>query len=81
MSGALLIAILFVVAVDRLYGHSSLAFGLAIGGLVIANSRMLSFNCPDCGKNLFFRGLFVVPWPQRTCSKCGTKLDETTQKR
>lgn len=77
MAGALLISIVFVLLVERQYGHSSIAFGIAIVGLVIANARMLRFNCPTCGKNLFFRGVFVVPWPNRTCGKCGTDLAET----
>ncbi len=74
MAGALVIAILFVLVVERFLGHSSIAFGIAIIGLVAANARMLTFNCPTCGKNLFFRGMFVVPWPNRTCGKCGTEL-------
>lgn len=75
MAAALGLAILFVVLSDRLFGHSAIAFGIAIVGLVFANSRMLTFNCPTCGKNLFFRGMFVVPWPNRTCGKCGTQLE------
>lgn len=76
MAGALGLAILFVATVEQYFGHSSIAFGIAIVGLVMANSRMLSMNCPSCGKNLFFRGVFVVPWPNRTCSKCGYVLDD-----
>ncbi|WP_299192983.1 hypothetical protein [uncultured Erythrobacter sp.] len=75
MGGALVLSILFVLAVDRLLGHSTVAFGIAIVALVLANARMLGFNCPTCGKNLFFRGIFVLPWPNRTCSKCGEELD------
>jgi predicted RNA-binding Zn-ribbon protein involved in translation (DUF1610 family) len=74
MAGALVLAILFVLVIDTYLGHSTLAFGAAIVGLVIANARMLTFNCPKCGKNLFFRGIFVVPWPNRLCGRCGTKL-------
>lgn len=73
---ALSFAIVFVLAVDRFYGHSTLAFAAAIVGLVFANTPMLRFNCPDCGKNLFFRGVFVVPWPNRVCTKCGRNLDQ-----
>lgn len=80
MAGALGLAILFVVVSDRLFGHSAIAFGIAIVGLVMANARMLGFNCPVCGKNLFFRGMFVVPWPNRTCSKCGTELDRKSER-
>lgn len=76
MLGALALAILFVMTVDRFLGHSTIAFGIAIVGLVAANARMLSFNCPNCGKNLFFRGPLVVLWPNRTCGKCRTKLAE-----
>ncbi len=77
MAGALLIAILFVLVVDRYFGHSTIAFGIAIVGLVFANTKMLSLNCPICGKNLFFRGIFVVPWPNRTCGKCRTELEDS----
>ena len=74
MAGALVVAILFVLTIDRLAGHSTLAFAVAIAGLVAANARMLTFNCPFCGKNLFFRGPLVVLWPNRTCGKCGSEL-------
>jgi len=77
MAGALALSILFVVVVDRYFGHSTMAFGIAIVGLVMANARMLSFNCPNCGKNLFFRGIFVVPWPNKTCGKCAEQLAPT----
>ena len=75
MLGVLTLAVLLVVAVDRFYGHSSLAFGAAIMMLIIANAPMLRFNCPECGKNAFFRGIFVVPWPNRICTRCGRNLD------
>lgn len=74
MAGSLGLAILFVITVERFAGHSTIAFGVAIVGLVLANARMLSLNCPHCGKNLFFRGIFVVPWPNRGCGKCGADL-------
>ena len=76
MAGALVLSILFVLVIDRFYGHSTIAFGVAIVGLVFANRRMLGYNCPTCGKNLFFRGIFVVPWPNKVCGKCGTDLSE-----
>jgi hypothetical protein len=60
-----------VALVDRFFGHSTLAFAAAIIVLVIANAPMLRFNCPACGKNAFFRGVLVVPWPNRICSACG----------
>jgi predicted RNA-binding Zn-ribbon protein involved in translation (DUF1610 family) len=75
MVGVLMLAVLLVVAVDRSYGHSSLAFAAAIMLLIFANAPMLRFNCPRCGKNAFFRGAFVVPWPNRTCTRCGLDLD------
>lgn len=74
MAGALVLAILFVAVVEQFVGHSTIAFGVAIVALVFANRQMLGFNCPTCGKNLFFRGIFVVPWPNRICGKCGTQL-------
>lgn len=76
MAGALVLAILFVLVIDRFFGHSSIAFGIAIVGLVIANARMIGFNCPHCGKNLFFRGMLVVPWPNPVCGRCGAQLEE-----
>ncbi|KEO87415.1 hypothetical protein EH30_07225 [Erythrobacter sp. JL475] len=75
MAWALVLAILFVLTIEQFAGHSTIAFGIAIVGLVLANARMLRMNCPACGKNLFFRGLLVVPWPNRTCGKCGSQLD------
>ncbi|MEM6476737.1 MAG: hypothetical protein AAF687_11275 [Pseudomonadota bacterium] len=72
---ALALAIGFVLAVDIYLGHSTIAFAVAIVGLVAANARMLGYNCPNCGKNLFFRGMFVVPWPNRICGQCGDQLD------
>lgn len=74
MAAALGLSIAFVLTVERFVGHSTLAFAVAIVGLVLANARMLGFNCPTCGKNMFFRGMFVVPWPNRTCTKCGSDL-------
>ena len=74
MGIALIVSILFVLIVERMAGHSSTAFGIAIVGLVIANVRMLSFNCPHCGKNMFFRGIFVMPWPNAVCGRCGADL-------
>ena len=75
MLGVLTLAVLLVAAVDRFYGHSSLAFAAAIMMLIIANAPKLRFNCESCGKNAFFRGVFVVPWPNRICTRCGRDLD------
>lgn len=82
MMGVLAAAVLLVLAIERFWGHSSLAFAAAIVMLVPANAPMLRFNCPACGKNAFFRGPFVVPWPNRTCKRCGLDLaEETSQNR
>ncbi|WP_068863022.1 hypothetical protein [Erythrobacter dokdonensis] len=75
MVGVLTLAIAMVAGADRLYGHSTIAFAAAIMLLVIANAPMLRFNCPQCGKNVFFRGIFVVPWPNRICTRCGHDCD------
>lgn len=77
MLGALSVAILFVLVIDQYIGHSTIAFAIAIIGLIAANRNMLRYNCPHCGKNLFFRGIFVVPWPNRTCGRCGHDLDRS----
>ena len=74
MLGVLALAILLVGVVDRFYGHSTLAFAAAIMLLVISNAPMLRFNCPRCGKNAFFRGVLVVLWPNRVCTRCGLDL-------
>lgn len=82
MLGVLALAVLLVVTADRLYGHSTLAFAAAIVMLIVANAPILRFNCPSCGKNAFFRGIFVVPWPNRICTRCGLDLDtDHTQNR
>ena len=74
MLAALILAITFVLAIDIFVGHSTIAFAIAIIGLVVANAPMRRFNCPNCGKNLFFRGMLVVPWPSKVCGKCGEQL-------
>lgn len=76
MLGVLAVAVLLVVVVDQVYGHSTLAFAAAIVLLVIANAPMLGLNCGRCGKNAFVRGMLVVPWPNRICTRCGTDLAE-----
>jgi predicted RNA-binding Zn-ribbon protein involved in translation (DUF1610 family) len=75
MMGVLALAVMLVLAVDRFHGHSTLAFAAAIMLLILANAPMMRFNCPHCGKNAFFRGVLVVPWPNRICTRCGTDLD------
>lgn len=75
MLAGLITAITFVLAIDIAFGHSTWAFAVAIIGLIGLNAPMLRLNCPRCGKNLFFRGVFVVPWPNRICTKCGLDLE------
>jgi hypothetical protein len=75
MLAMLALAVLLVVVVDRVYGHSTLAFAAAIILLVVANAPMLRLNCQHCGKNAFFRGVFVIPWPNRVCTRCAHDLD------
>lgn len=45
------------------------ALWLLVGGI---GSLLLS--CPKCGKLLFMRGFMSVPWPAKTCRKCGLDL-------
>lgn len=80
MLAALALAVLLVAVADRFYGHSTLAFAVAIMLLLIANAPMLRFNCQRCGKNAFFRGVFVIPWPNRVCTRCGDDLDRQLPK-
>jgi len=74
MAGVVVLAVVLVATVDRFYGHSTLAFAAGIMMLLVANAPMLRFNCPKCGKNAFFRGPFVVFWPNRVCTRCGEDL-------
>ena len=74
MLGLVVMGFLFVIAVDRMIGHSSLALAVAILALLIGNARILTFNCPQCGSNLFFRDWIVLPWPNRICSNCSRDL-------
>ena len=80
MLGVVALGVLLVVTVDSVYGHSNIAFAAAILLLLIANAPMLRFNCPSCGKNAFFRGIFVIPWPNRICTRCGEDLDRVLPK-
>jgi hypothetical protein len=80
MLTVLMLAVLLVAVVDRFYGHSKFAFAAAIVLLVVANTPMLRFNCQQCSKNAFFRGIFVIPWPNRVCTRCGDDLDHQLPK-
>lgn len=73
---ALVMAIGFVVLVDQVYGHSTIAFAVAVGVLIWLNMPMMRFNCPRCGQNAFFWGYIVLPWPRRSCGKCGLDLTQ-----
>ncbi|MEL7445833.1 MAG: hypothetical protein AAGK02_08470 [Pseudomonadota bacterium] len=75
MAFALMAMIFFVITFERVFGVTWPAFAIAIVVLVFANGRMLQYNCPRCGKNLFFRGKIAVPWPTKTCGSCGLDLD------
>ena len=44
--------------------------GVAAGGA-------LFMRCPKCGKSLFMKGMFAVPWPASECRRCGTDLTAT----
>ncbi len=76
---ATLAAFMFVITVDKWMGHSTWAFAVAVLLLILVNVRIRYFNCPHCGKNLFFRGAFMVPWPNKTCGNCGADLDAGAQ--
>lgn len=75
MAGVLVLCMVSVAVAEAFVGHSNLAFAAAIIALVLANARMLTFNCPKCGRNLFFCGALVVPWPSRMCRACGYDCD------
>jgi hypothetical protein len=75
MVGLLVLCLLLIATLDRLFGHSNLAFATAIVLLFLVNRPILGFNCPSCGKNAFFRGRLAVFWPNRICTCCGHDLD------
>ncbi len=75
MVWALLGSIGFVVASDIMFGHSVIAFAIAAAALIVLNLPMLQINCPRCGTNVFFRGMVLLPWPRRSCGKCGLSFD------
>jgi ribosomal protein S27AE len=54
---------------------------LPLGMLWVLAGGIGSFliRCPNCGKSLFMRGMFSVPWPERHCSKCGEDLTVATR--
>jgi len=73
---ATLAAFMFVITIDKWLGHSTWAFAVAVLLLIVVNVRIRLFNCLNCGKNLFFRGPLIVPWPNKTCGQCGADLDQ-----
>ena len=57
----------------RLFGET----GKTIGGVFWLSHgfvMLAMFRCPVYGRSLFMRGIWSVPWPAKTCSKCGTDL-------
>ncbi|ANU07782.1 hypothetical protein [Paraurantiacibacter namhicola] len=79
MFGILAMGVLFVIAVERIVGHSSIAFAVVAVALIIANRRSARYNCPRCGSNLFWHGWLPMPWPNSTCSKCELDLTQKDQ--
>ena len=69
----------FVILVDRFFGHSTWAFAIVIVVLIALNTRIWRYDCPRCDSNLFMRGGFPFPVPNRTCSQCGLDLARSDQ--
>ena len=74
---------LIVWGVPILASGMGLSAGVAVGALVLplgvvwvlaGGIGSFLIGCPRCGKSLFMRGIFSVPWPARKCSKCGCDL-------
>ncbi|MCP9222995.1 hypothetical protein MKP08_09575 [Erythrobacter sp. LQ02-29] len=74
MLGLVGVGVVFIIAFDQWVGHSSIAFAIVIFGLFVGNIGILGYNCPRCRSNLFFRRFIMVPWPNRTCTRCGLDL-------
>lgn len=70
----------FVLIIPVSIVSSELGFDPALGFVIFGlfalyfNLRIYNLSCPNCGKNLFRRGIFYYPWPNRVCRKCGTDL-------
>lgn len=48
---------------------------LALAWFLVGAIGIFLIACPNCGRSVFIRRLgFGVPWPARTCSKCGRDL-------
>ena len=65
---------IFIIAVERFYGHSTWAFAIVAVVLIAINFRLWRYACPRCGSNLFMRRVLIMPWPNRVCSQCGLDL-------
>lgn len=76
MLDALMVSVGVVLGLDAAIGHSNVAFAAAIIGLMVANAPMLRLNCPRCGQNAFVRGVLVLPWPRRICTRCRLDLGQ-----
>ncbi|WP_230279659.1 hypothetical protein [Croceicoccus sp. Ery15] len=52
-----------------------IVFPLLVIWVIYFGVSSLLLACPKCGRSLFMRGyLLSVPWPAKTCGKCGTDL-------
>lgn len=64
----------FVVVYERTFGHSFIPFAICTVILFAMTTGMWKYNCPRCGSNLFLRGNFALPWPNKHCSHCALDL-------
>ena len=64
--------------VDMNFGEVMWIVGsLMMAWLLYFGISALLLACPRCGRSIFTRGYFLsVPWPAKTCGKCGTDLTE-----
>jgi len=53
---------------------SDISFVVATIFFLGLGSISFLIRCPNCGKGVFVRGQFVVPWPNSVCTRCGSVL-------
>lgn len=56
------------------WGGVSIVGAISVIWLLGGGIGSFLLGCPRCGKSLFMRGMWSMPWPARTCSKCGYDL-------
>ncbi len=73
---ATLLGVVVTILFERQFGRSEIPFIATAILLLVMNLRISRFTCPRCDSNLFLRGGWAWPWPNRICSECGLDLSQ-----